>query len=238
MPVYGWIFLTIIVLTISFLVFFLAWKRGLNLKSGDKSVHIGNVVDEKISESRRLEMHDRDLQNYLYGESLHIDARCTAEMKRVIRNLDEEITGIFRQYEKCEFPALELYRMIQQELFQRIEDNNLREKFSMSEKRGYVDDIEYKIKNKYSNFLLRVNKTTCDENYPEWEEIQPKMHTMLLQWEDAEITILVSRISEKMNNYDSYKNEFKTDEYRESAINIPMKKNERYLSNLGMARTK
>jgi hypothetical protein len=218
------------------MAFIVVMKRGMNIKSGNKSIGFGNFVDQKINASRQIELNDRDLQNHLFGESLKIDSRCTAEMKRIIRNLDNDITTIFTEHIKCEFPAMEIYRIISQELFQRIEDNNLRERFSIHEKNGYIDDIEYKIKIKYDNFLLRLNTVSCGESYPEWQNVQSEIHKMLLTWADDTITVLVARISEKIDIYEKTECRFKTAEYKHSAIIYPIQKNYNYLEALGCRR--
>jgi hypothetical protein len=214
----------------------LAIKRGFTIKAGDKSFGINNLVDKKITQSRITELHDRELQNSLYSQALKIDANGTAKMKRVIRDIDDDITAVFGKYTKCSFPATEIYRFISSELFQRIEDNNLREKFSQSEREGYISDIEYKIKTKYENFFLRVNDLTCGESYPEWGIILPEVHNMVSKWAQDETLILAGIIREKLNMYDENKSLFTTDGYRKSAIEIPTEKNMTYLANLGIKR--
>jgi hypothetical protein len=157
-------------------------------------------------------------------------------MKRVIRGLDDKITSIFSKYSKCSFPSQEIYQFISDELFQRVEDNNLRNKFSTAEKNGYISDIEYKIKTKYETFLLRIGNLTCGESYPKWNTVSNDVHSMVEQWTDAEITILVDVIRNKLSMYDENSSRFSTDEYKDSAITIPVQKNMTYLTNLGFKR--
>jgi hypothetical protein len=221
---------------IAILLFILAIKRGFTIKNGNKSFGINNFVDTKIAQSRQTELHDRDLQNSLYNQALAIDSRGAADMKRVIRGLDDKITSIFSKYSKCSFPSQEIYQFISDELFQRIEDNNLRKKFSTAEKSGYISDIEYKIKCKYETFLLRIDNLTCGESYPKWNTVCNDVHSIVEQWVEAEITILVDVIRSKLAMYDENKNQFSTAEYKDSAITIPVQKNMTYLVNLGFKR--
>ncbi|MFA6855824.1 MAG: hypothetical protein WCR31_01325 [Treponema sp.] len=155
-------------------------------------------------------------------------------MKRVIRDLDDKITFIFSKYLKCSFPSQEIFQFIFDELFQRIEDNNLRKKFSTAEKSGSISDIEYKIKTKY--VLFRIGNLTCGESYPKWNTVCNDVHSMVEQWADAEITILVDVIRNKLSMYDENSSLFSTDEYKDSVVTIPAQKNMTYLADLGFKR--
>lgn len=233
----GWIVIGIIALTIIVGVIIIALRRGFSYDIDDKVLAVGKInqkIDDKIEKSREIEHKDKDLQNLLHGKAEIIDKKITADLKRIIRNLDKPVSEIFSQYMKCEFPFGEPYRIISTELFQRLEDNNIREKYSLSESKGYVQDIMRNIKAKYENFLRQLSVSPCKESYPKWSVVEPEIEIIINSWILDSRAILCERIYEKILMYKEYKLQFQLEDYKNSACVKPMYKNEQYLAKMGV----
>lgn len=211
-------------------------KGKFRLKYKDAEIMTMDMVDKKIEERQQTEYKERDLQMSLYSHMQKIDKRAEADMMRVIRNMDDPVDGIFGKYTGCVFPSGHVYRIISDELKQRIEDNNIREKFSLHDIEGYVDDITYRIEEKYTRFLANLVSLQCGEIYPAWDEIEPSIRKLVADWAEKEKEILVELIKEKLDYYDRFAQFFKTDYYKKSAIDRPKQKNLTYLEELGAKR--
>lgn len=211
-------------------------KGKFRLKMKDAEIMTTDMVDRKIEERQQSEYKERELQMQLYGHMNKIDRRAEADMMRVIRNMDDGIDRIFGKYTGCVFPSGHVYRIVADELKQRIEDNNIREKFSVHDIEGYIDDITYRIEEKYERFLSNIVPLQCGEVYPSWNEIEGSVRALVADWAEKEKTILVELIKEKLDYYDKFASFFKNDYYRKSAIERPKQKNLTYLEDLGAKR--
>lgn len=235
-PMANLIVICITVIGLALLVQFTILKGKFRLKVKDTEIMTMDMVDKKIEERQQAEYKERDIQMALYDHMNKIDRRAETDMMRVIRNLDDAVDGIFGKYTGCVFPSGHVYRIISDELKQRIEDNNIREKFSTHDIDGYVDDITYRIEEKYTRFLSNLVNLQCGEVYPSWSEIEPQIRKLVADWAQKEKEILVELIKEKLDYYDRFAQFFKTDYYKKSAIDRPKQKNLTYLEDLGAKR--
>ena len=221
------------------LLFVLVWFRGLKLGAGDKSVSIGDTVDKKLNtlkteleEKEAARAHDEEIRKSLFRESNIIDDKVKADMRRIVRSLSDDIYRVFTQYVKCEFPAVQVENFIKGELFQRIDENHMREKLSFSEISGYLADVNHDIHKEYVVFLSATRKTTCGEGYPSWDEISQGINIILYSWANNTRDVICTRTREKISLYKAARDRFLLAEYRKTSVDDPIRKNEGYLSSL------
>ncbi len=230
-PVIGWVAIIVITIIAGVIVFL----SGLRIKKGEFEIGIGAAkIDNRIKKQREQERKDESLRMWLYRESQEIDAKIKADLRRVVRDLEDTISGIFAPYLQCEFPSILVTNMIKSELFQRIDDNNLRLKFAKLEIQTYLSEITRRIESKYNAFLYHIlsNKKNCGEAYPKWDDIDESIKYLLLTWSRLSIAILQSRIDEKIKLYTAHRDKFLLDEYKESSVDEPVEKNRAYLASL------
>lgn len=234
LPLYAWLVVLVAFLITIGMISFLLCKLKPKIKIGDKSLNFGQAIDAKLSENRAKEHKEQQLKEFLHRESDLIDLHGIADMKRVINRLDDDIADIFELYMKCVFPAREVCEIIRRELRLRIDENNLRVKFSTTEKDGYMQDILYNIERKYNRYLKRLETVNCQETYPEWDVIKDDIQGLVEHWTEECSKILISRMKEKISLYREYEHKFELVEYKESGITKPIQKNMRYIQKIAI----
>ncbi|PIE98616.1 MAG: hypothetical protein CR988_02320 [Treponema sp.] len=235
-PNFGWV----VVAFIAILIFIIIMTRGLRLGAGDKSIFIGKQVDKKINsfkkeiEKRDLErLHDEEHRKSLFKKSMRIDEHLMADMRRSVRRVDKAVTDIFAPYFTSSLPVSLVSSLIKDELNERLDYNNVKEKLSKRERGDYCDDILKDIRDRYSTFYLQALKLKDGEKYPEWENIDIAVMNLIKNWANKIVFLLCSHIQEKINLYENEKNNFKTENYKNNSITYPIKKNKKYLKDLG-----
>lgn len=241
-PTIGWLVIAFIAILI-FVIFAFLVRRGVKLGIGNKTLSIGQEkeVDEKleslkheITQKEKDRRHDETLRETLFREAAKIDEKEKADEKRIIRRLNVCIKNIFSQSLRCEMPLLSLIENIKDVYQERIDDNNMRDKLSLTERRGYLEDILTNIQRTYERFLLYVPRVPCNqEHYPKWAEVKPAFDKLTTDWADSVVEILNNRINEKITMYEEARGKFLLDESRKNACDLPMEKNKIYLRHLG-----
>lgn len=237
-PPIGWGVIALIAILI-FIALIVVIRKGAVLGWGDKKIALGKV-DKKldsfkaeIDEQNKKRMEDEELRKALFRRSGEIDEKLKADERRVIRRLYEPIKNLFKANIKCELPALTAAEIIKDELLERVDYNNLKEKLTSKERHGYIQDILYNIEIDYKAFLLKIPRLPCGtENYPAWREIRPELEKLVNSWAGSMIEVMSTRIKEKIEMYESEKDKFILPEYKILCIDFPIKKNEKYLKNL------
>lgn len=222
-----------------FLIFLLAWFRGVKLGNGEKAISVGRTVDRKLetfkkelAEKEKDRVHDEELRKKLFRESNLIDEKLKADMRRIVRSMSDDIYRVFAEYMRCEFPAVSVDDKIKGELFQRIDENHMREKLKSTEIDGYLSDVSHDIENKYAFFQRTIKTASCGENYPEWEIISPGISIILYNWAVRTRDAIAIRCREKINLYASNRKYFNLPEYQKNSVDDPISKNEKYLDSL------
>lgn len=145
----GWLVIAFIAVLIFVLLIFLV-RRGIKLGIGNKTLSVGQEkeVNEKleslkreIAQKEKDRRHDEELRKELFRQAAKIDENEKNDEKRIIRRLNVRIKNIFSQSLKCEMPLLSLIENIKDVYQERIDDNNLRDRLSLTERRGYLEDI-------------------------------------------------------------------------------------------------
>lgn len=240
-PTVGWIVLAFIAVLIFVVLIFLL-RRGIKFGIGNNSLSIGQTkeVNEKIEELKteitqkeKDRLHDEELRKALFRQSGIIDEKEKADERRVIRNISTSIKEVFHDFVKCEMPLLTLVENIKDILQERVDYNNLRENLSRRERTGYLEDVVYKMQKAYEQFLFRVPNVPCSqEAYPDWERIKPKLVELVNAWAVQMVEVINTRISEKISLYESRREDFILDEYKQNACDYPIRKNKKYLKDL------
>ena len=238
-PDIGWGVIALIAVLI-FIVLIVLLRRGAVLGWGDKKIALGRV-DKKLDsfkaefeEQNKKRLEDEEQRKALFRKAGEIDEKLKADERRVIRRLYEPIKTIFKSNVKCEMPYITAAEIIKDELLERIDYNNLKEKLTSKERRGYIQDILFNIETDYKAFLLKIPRLPCgSENYPSWSDIKPDLEKLVNAWSDSMIEAINGRINEKIEMYESERDKFILPEYKTLCIDSPIKKNEKYLKNLG-----
>jgi hypothetical protein len=220
----GWIVIAII----SVLLFIIIMRRGIKLGFGDKTVTVG-MVERRLNHIKT----DEETRNTLFKFSQHVDNNLKGDLRRVVRNMDEAISSL-NGTTKCEFTGSRIADIIKGEFFQRIDDNNLKERLSLTQRDGYYRDIERRIKERYQFFQAKTAATQCGDKYPDWDAIEPSMFILIQSWGDASIKVLTSRIQEKIDEYTDAKPVFISEEARKASCDDCIERNNGYLKALGV----
>lgn len=237
-PVIGWIVIGFIAVLI-FIVLIALIRKGAVLGWGDKKIALGKV-DKKldsfkaeIDEQNKKRMEDEERRKALFRRSGEIDEKLKADERRVIRKLHDPIKNIFKANIKCEMPYITAAEIIKDELTERVDYNNMKEKLTSKERRGYTQDILFNIETDYKAFLLKIPRLPCGtEKYPAWHEIKPEVEKLVNSWADSMIEVMSTRIKEKIEMYEAEKDNFILPEYKALCIDFPIQKNKKYLQNL------
>lgn len=235
-PTTGWIVIGLI----SILTFILASSKGIRINAGDKSISVGKTVDKKLEAFRTdiekkdlARSHDEELRKKMFRESNLIDDKLKADMRRIVRSLTDDIYSVFQAHVKCEFPAGRVEDIIKSELFQRIDENHMRDKLASSEREGYLYDISHDIEKDYRAFRIAIGRSLCGEGYPEWHEISQGISIILFNWAEKTSEAICTRTEEKISYYKSFRENFLLESYKVSSVDDPISKNKNYLRALG-----
>ncbi len=237
-PVIGWSVIALISILI-FIALIVVIRKGAVLGWGDKKIALGKV-DKKldsfkaeIDEQNKKRMDDEERRKTLFRRSGEIDEKLKADERRVIRKLYEPIKNIFKANIKCEMPGITAAEIIKDELTERVDYNNMKDKLTSKERAGYIQDIIFHIETDYKAFLLKIPRLPCGtESYPSWKDIKPEVEKLVNSWADGMIEAMSKRIKEKIEMYEAEKDNFILSEYKTLCIDFPIKKNENYLKNL------
>ena len=239
-PPIGWIVIGIGL----FLLFIVLMTRGMRADVGGKSFEVGagRLMDKKLAafkseqeKERHARISDKQRKEELFRRAAEIDENTKADELQVLRRIKEPIREVFMPYVKCNMPLLSVVELIKDVLQERIERNNMRKRLTTTERKGYVIDILYHIETGYKTFIMEVHAVPCNaERYPEWKRIEPLVEKIVNDWADEMVRIIGRRIKEKIDVYTAEKGSFLLDEYRQSCIDFPIKKNKGYLKALGL----
>lgn len=219
----GWL----VIAFIAVLVFIIIMVKGIKLGVGDKSLSIGRL-NKKIDDGFK----DEELRKILFKKSIGIDEHLNADLRRSVRRMDSKINAALEPFFKSYLSIVSIAAIIKDELNERIDYNNIREKLSSSERVDYLYDVVKDIKNAFSTFVLHLLKTHKEEKLPEWSDIKKPIKDLIVDWEKEVVNLLIKHIEEKIAMYEEAKDKFKTEEYIKSSITFPIEKNKKYLQSL------
>ncbi len=222
-PIFGWA----VIAFVAVLIFIVIMKQGIALGWGDKKMAIGKL-NKKVDDSFK----DEELRKTLFKKSIGIDEHLNADLRRTVRRLDSKICTILEPFFNSFLPVLGITAIIKDELNERIDYNNIREKLSSFERKDYLYDILKDIKNAFSTFTLALQKQNKDEKIPDWLDFAADIQRLIEDWEKEVINLLIKHLEEKIEMYESSKAQFKTEEYIKTSITFPIEKNKKYLADL------
>jgi hypothetical protein len=234
LPIYGWIFLTIIIFAILGIFVFLL-LRGFRGKFGP--LEIGGLreeLDNKIKETKEEETkirEDNDLGMELKKFMDEADENLHADLIARIEEIDKKVNEFFIGSE-CEFPAFKFMSSIKKELYNRVNYNDLKNRLKTSGRSAYIKRLKDDIRNEYDHTYRLTLNLKCGIKYPAFPIVEQQLFSAV-DWAIAEfLKILKSRIEEKIAKYKEVQPLFKTDIRRIKHVDIPLKRNHDYLSAL------
>ena len=222
-PIFGWA----VIAFCAVLIFIIIMKQGIALGWGDKKMAIGKL-NKKVDDSFK----DEELRKTLFKKSIGIDEHLNADLRRTVRRMDSKISGALEQFFNSFLSITSFAAIIKDELNERIDYNNIREKLSSSERADYLYEIVKDIKNAFSTFVLHLQKSNKDEKLPEWTTLKKPVEQLIADWEREVVQILMKHIEEKIEMYEQSKAQFKTEDYVKTSITYPLEKNKKYLADL------
>jgi hypothetical protein len=234
LPVYGWIFLTLIVFAVLGVLVFLL-LRGFKGKFGP--LEIGGLrqeLDSKIKEAKEEESkirEDNDLGMELKKFMDETDENLHADLIAKIEEIDKKVNELFAGSE-CEFPAFRFVGSIKKELYNRVNYNDLKNRLKASGRDAYIKRFKDDIRNEYDHTYRLTLNLKCGLKYPAFSIVERQLFSAV-DWIIAEfLKILKSRIEEKIAKYKEVQPLFKMDIRRIKHVDIPLKRNQDYLSAL------
>jgi hypothetical protein len=234
LPLYGWIFLTIIILAVLGAVVFLL-LRGFKGKFG--SFEIGGLreeLDGKLKEAKEEEAkirEDNDLGIELKKFTDEVDENLHADLIAKIEEIDKKIIGFFAGSE-CEFPVFRFMGSIKKELYNRVNYNDLKNRLKTSGREAYIKRLKDDIRNEYDHTYRLTLNIKCGLKYPEFSIVEQQLFSAV-DWVMAEfLRILKARIEEKIVKYKEVQHLFKTEDRRLKHVDVPLKRNQEYLAAL------
>jgi hypothetical protein len=234
LPLYGWVFLTLIVFAVLGMVLFLL-LRGFKGKFGP--VEIGGLreeLDDKLEKARKEEANirdDNDLGAELKKFTEEVDANMHADLIAKIEEIDQKVNTFFAGSE-CEFPVFRFMGSIKKELYNRVNYNDLKNKLKTSGRNAYIKRLKDDIRNEYDHTYRLTLNLKCGLKYPAFDMVEQQIFNAV-DWVMAEFSrILKSRLEEKIAKYKEDQPLFKTEARRIKHVDIPLKRNQDYLSAL------
>ena len=238
----GWLVIAFIAILI-FVFLILLIRRGVKFGIGNKTLSVGQEkeVNEKlqalkneIAQKEKDRLHDEELRKDLFRRAAKIDESERADEKRIIRRLNGSIRAIFSQSLKCEMPLLTLVENIIDVYQERVDYNTMREKLSLTERDGYLEDVNIQIQKTYERFLFQVPSVPCNqEHYPKWADVKPMFEKLTDEWANDIAEILNNRINEKISMYKEERENFLLEDNKKKSCDFPIEKNKIYLRHLG-----
>jgi hypothetical protein len=234
LPLYGWIFLTVIILAGFGVVVFLL-SRGLKGKFGP--IEIGGLrdeVDEKIRQAKEEEQkirEDDDLGTELKKFTDEVDANLHADLITIIEEIDHKVNAHFSGSE-CEFPIFRFMGAIKKEFYNRVNYNDLKNKLKTSGREAYIQRIKDDIRNSYDHAYRLTLNLKCGLKYPAFLVVEHPVFDSV-DWAMSEfVRVIQFRIKEKVSKYQDYRPLFKTEIRRIKHVDVPLKRNQDYLKDL------
>ncbi|MGP1530059.1 MAG: hypothetical protein ACTTI3_06940 [Treponema sp.] len=225
-PVIGWAVIGFIA-TLIFIAIMRFTAKGVDLSVGDKKLSIGKI-------NKRLDdnIEDEELRKTLFKRSIAIDEHLNADLRKTVRRLDGKIRSLLEPFFSSFLSVLIVEGIIKDELNERLDYNNIREKLSSAERADYLYEIVKDIGHAFSAFVLQLLKTQKEEKLPEWADLKPSIEQLISEWEKEVTTLLIRHIEEKASMYEAAQTQFKTKEYIKTSIIYPLEKNQKYLQEL------
>jgi hypothetical protein len=234
LPLYGWVFLTLIVFAVLGAVIFLL-LRGFKGKFGP--VEIGGLREEmdiKLKEAREEEIKirdDNDLGMELKKFTDDVDANMHADLIAKIEEIDQKVNTFFAGSE-CEFPVFRFMGAIKKAFYNRVNYNDLKNKLKTSGRDAYIKRLKEDIRNEYDHAYRLTLNLKCGLSYPSFDNVEHQIFAAV-DWVMAEfLRILKSRLEEKIAKYKEDQPLFKTEIRRVKHVDIPLKRNQEYLAAL------
>jgi hypothetical protein len=234
LPVYGWIFGTIIIFAILGVIVFLL-LRGFKGKFGP--LEIGGLreeLDGKLKEAKEEEAkirEDNDLGIELKKFTDEVDENLHADLIAKIEEIDKKVINFFAGSE-CEFPVFRFMGSIKKELYNRVNYNDLKNRLKTSGRDAYIKRLKDDIRNEYDHTYRLTLNIKCGLKYPEFSIVEQQLFSAV-DWVMAEfLRILKYRIEEKIAKYKEVQQLFKTEDRRAKHVDVPLKRNQDYLSAL------
>jgi hypothetical protein len=234
LPIYGWIFLTLIVFAVLGVLVFLL-LHGFKGKFGP--LEIGGLreeLDSKIKEAREEEIkirEDNDLGIELKKFTDDVDNNLYADLISKIEEIDKKVNGFFAGTE-CEFPVFRFMGAIKKELYNRVNYNDLKNRLRTSGREAYIKRLKDDIRNEYDHVYRLTLNLKCGIKYPDFSVVEQQLFSAV-DWVMAEfLNIEKARIKEKIDKYEEMHSLFKTDIRRVKHVDVPLKRNQEYLAAL------
>jgi hypothetical protein len=234
LPLYGWVFLTVIIFAVLGMIIFLL-SKGFKGKIGP--LEIGGLreeVDEKIRQSKEEEIKirdDNDLGMELKKFMDESDANLHADLIAKIEEIDKKVNEFFIGSE-CEFPVFRFMGAIKKELYNRVNYNDLKNRLKTSGREAYIKRLKDDIRNEYDHTYRLTLGLKCGLKYPDFSRVEQQLFSAV-DWVMAEfLNIEKSRIKEKITKYEELHPLFKTEDRRIKHVDVPLKRNQDYLAAL------
>jgi hypothetical protein len=160
-----------------------------------------------------------------------VDENLHADLISKIEEIDKKINEFFAGSE-CEFPVFRFMGSIKKELYNRVNYNDLKNRLKTSGRDAYIKRLKDDIRNEYDHTYRLTLNLKCGLKYPDFSRVEQQLFSAV-DWVMAEfLKILKFRIEEKIAKYKEDQALFKTEIRRIKHVDVPLKRNQDYLSAL------
>jgi hypothetical protein len=200
-------------------------NSNLKLRWGDKEWHIGK-------ENRKSE--DAILKDTLFRLTADIDHRYMSDIFDIADRMKVKFEQVITE-KHCWFTLYRFTDLIYDEVCKRIRRNNLKLKFSEQSIDSYINDILQTIGREYAVLQTKAKLVKCEEQYPDWKDIETDMRGILADSIHAMKRCMITLFTEKVKLYEEYVDKFLEKSAKKNCIDKPIGKNKGYIKAFGGA---
>jgi hypothetical protein len=208
------------------IVLFIIYYNGIHLKFGKLEIDIGGLRRALIYKEL-----DDDIRTHLHKFMNEVDKYLYADISSITEDLEDDLLKIYKG--SCYFPMTRYVGIIKQELYKRINYNDLKNRLSLYQKDVYISDIKKSIKDKYLYFQNLTEETTCEDTYPPYEEIAKNINSVIDDWAKKVIEHIIKRCQQKIAEYTKVSKTFKIQRLKEKYCLCKINDNIEYIKQLG-----
>jgi len=192
----------------------------------------GNVIDiGGIRQRNKNKEFDDDIRVVLHKIMADIDRFLYADIITITEDVDIDLLKVYKG--TCPFTVARYNAVIKQELYRRINYNDLKMKLSINQKDAYIKSIKNNIRDKYLYFQNLSEETECEDIYPVWEKISDDINGVIDTWIERVTARYVARLNEKIKEYKRVSKQFKIKKLKQKYCLVKVDENAESIRNLG-----
>lgn len=231
------------IIIIAFMIFIVLMVKGISIGWGDKAIAIGKKMDNKLEAFKNeIEIenikknHDEILQKNLFNKCLVLDDFLFASLVQTVKKTELKVYNLFNSFLHCQYPASYVADIFEDVLMEKVNFNNMKERFTNNNRNEYIAEIIFEIKKNYLIFYEKLAGLHCGEQYPKWEEIEEGVKELVMNWVLECMNCYTENVIKKIKMYKRNEANFNLESIKKEACLYPLSKNKKYLAALKKAK--